>query len=274
MIKGLDNEVYLDPGPHKYFNRAGEEYMSASKFLSLFKQPFDPRIADNCAGKGDYVGMTPDEVRTYWSEYGEERAGIGTVIHNACELFSETTQILPENEHLRPALLNINSQYKDYYRCYNEVILHDDTEMIAGTADRIIVTTSHKDSLLYISDYKTNEKGLPQIDLDKKGQPKNKFLLGPLSHMIESKFNLYCCQLNLYAYILNKQTDRRIGKLFIHYINPNNPLINYHIPVPIMRYEIIEMLKWRRENAIPIQEPGPAKSLLSNFGSDFLNNEM
>ena len=227
-IKGLDNYVTLEPVAHKYFNKDGEEYISASKFLATFKEPFDPRIADNCAGKGDYIGMSPDEVRAYWKEYGTERAGIGTVIHNANEMFSETTQVLPENEWMRPALINIHSQYRDYHRCYNEVCLYDAENKIAGTSDRILVHTSHKDSVISISDYKTNLGSLPQIDLDKKGKQKIKYLLGPVSHMIESKYNLYSLQISLYSYMLQKQTGRRIGKLFIHYINPVNPLINYH----------------------------------------------
>lgn len=253
MISGLNNDVTLEPVKHIYTNKQGTEYMSASKFLSLFKEPFDKKISYACAGKGIYVGMTAEQVLKQWSDYGTERAELGTEIHEACELFSETTQILPQNEKYRAALLNINSQYKDYYRSYNEVCLHDDDELIAGTSDRILVHTSHKDSVISISDYKTNLGGLPQIDLDKKGNQKIKYMLGPLSHLIESKQNYYCLQLSLYAYMLQKQTGKRIGKLFIHYINPENPLINYHIPCQYLRYEIIECIKWYKQNAIIIK---------------------
>lgn len=269
MISGLDNLVFLEPLKHQYFHReTGDQYISGSKFLSNFREPFDKNIAYSCAGKGDYVGMSPEQVLAQWETYGKERAGLGTNIHEAMELFSETTQIKPENEYLRPSLLTINAQYSGYYRCLNEVVLHDDENLIAGTSDRVLIHTSHKDSVLSIADYKTNLGGLKQIDLDKKGKEKIKYLKGPLSHIIDSKYNFYCLQLSLYSYMLQKQTGRRIGKLFIHYINPENPLDNYQIPVANMYYEILECIKWYKSNAIVIEKPvTEVKSAINNWGN-------
>lgn len=270
-IVGLDNLVSLEPIQHKYFHKVtSEEYMSVSKFMSLFKKPFDKSIAYNCAGKGEYEGMTAEEVLLYWEVYGQERAKEGTELHEANERFSNTTEILEKHEKWRPAILNISSKYKCYYRVYNEVVLHDDENLIAGTSDRVLVTSSHKEAPLDISDYKTNKTGVHQVDLDKKGQRINKQMLHCLSHLTDSKHNFYSLQLSLYAYMLQKQTGRKIGKLFIHYINPENPLINYSIPVNYLYYEIIEMLAWRKSNAIKI-EPAPTPEKKSAFNT-FSNN--
>lgn len=276
MILGLDNLVSLEPIQHKYFHKVtGDEYMSVSKFLSLFKKPFDKSIAYNCAGKGDYVGMTAEEVLLHWEVYGQERANEGTRIHNSLELFSNTTTILAENEDLRPAILNITSKYKDYYRQYNEVVLHDDDAKNAGTSDKVFVVNSQKDSPIDLGDFKTNLKGVLQVDLDKAGKPIHKYMLHCLSHLIDSKYNFYALQLSEYAFMLEKQTGRKIRKLFIHYINPNNPLINYQIPLPYLKYEIIAMNEWKANNYLKI-EPAPApakKSAFSGFtNSEFLND--
>lgn len=275
-IKGLDSDVFLRHEDHRYFHKVtGAEYMPVGKFLNLFKKPFDKSIAYNCAGKGDYEGMTAEEVLRYWEVYGGERAKEGSRIHNSLELFSNTTDILPENEDLRPAILNISSKYREYYRQYNEVVLHDDDELVAGTSDKVFLVNSHKDSPIDVGDFKTPVKGVHQVDLDKAGKPIHKYLLHCLSHLTDSKYNFYALQLSKYAYMIEKQTGKKIRKLFIHYINPDNPLINYQIPLPYLKYEIIAMLEWRKSNAIKI-EPAPVKkSSLSSFGnSNFLNEKV
>ena len=123
MIKGLEPKVYLEPEKHIYYHKETcEEYLSVSKFLGLFKKSFDKNLAYSCAGKGEYAGMDASDVLNHWAAYGKERADEGTLIHNALELFSNTTTILPENEHLRPGILNIASKYNAYYRQYNEVV--------------------------------------------------------------------------------------------------------------------------------------------------------
>lgn len=277
-IKGLDDYVYLDKISHRYFNLDGGEYMSVSKFRSLFKEPFNKGSAYNCAGKGEYENMTAEEVLKQWEVYGKERADVGTKIHQAIELFFDTTTILPENEIYRPALLNIASKYKDYFRTYNEVILYDNESMIAGTADKPLVTTSHKDSIIDITDWKTNVKGVHQKDLDKYGKPINKYMLHCLSHLMDSKYNDYAIQLGIYGYLLQKQTGRKIGQLSIHYINPENPLINYKIPLPYMLNDVKAMFEWykneyKAEPKIISIEP-VKKSVLSTFGnSNFLNEK-
>lgn len=267
MIKGIENKVFLDAEKHVYYHKeTGEKYLSVSKFLGLFKQPFDKNIAYHCAGKGDYVGMTAEEVLEYWQVYGQERAGVGTNIHNSLELFSNTTEILPQNEYLRPAILNISSKYNDYYRQYNEVILYCEKYKVAGTTDKLLLVSSHKDSLIDLSDYKTNLDGIHQVNLDKKGQPVHKYLLYCLDHLIDSKYNGYALQLSIYAFMVEALTGKKIRKLFIHYINPENPLINYEIPVPYLKYEVQEMMDWYALNHVKeVTEIKPKEIIKDEF---------
>lgn len=250
MIKGLDNFVSLDETTHTYTDQNGRVYMSVSKFRDRFKKLFDKSIAYNCAGKGDYVGMTPQQVMAQWDNYRDERAGIGTRIHNALERFEKTTVIHNDEEDLRPLILSIASEYKDYYRVYQEQVLYNEEFGIAGTADKLCVTSSHKDAPIDIADYKTNEKGVKVKDTDKHGKPVHKYFLNSLSHLLESKYSDYALQLSIYAYMLEKKTGRKIGSLRIHFIPTDNPLAHYFIPVPYMKYEVIEMLKWHKENPV------------------------
>lgn len=250
MIAGLDNYVSLEPSTHTYTDLDGRKYLSVSKFRDRFKKPFDKSIAYNCAGKGEYVGMTAQQVIDKWEAYRDERGTIGTRYHNAIEEFEKTTIILPENEPLRPMILSVTSEYRDYYRIYQEQVLYDTEFMIAGTADKLLVTSSHKDAPIDIADYKTNEKGILIKDLDKNKKPVHKYFLGPLSHLLESKYSDYALQLSIYAYMLEKKTGRKIGSLRIHFIPTDNPLAHFFIPCTYMRETVIAMLEWHRQNPI------------------------
>ena len=250
MIKGLDNFVTLNEETHTYTDQTGRVYMSVSKFRDRFKKLFDKNIAFQCAGKGEYAGMTPQQVIAKWDTYRDERASIGTALHNALERFEKTTVINNDDENLKPAILSITSEYRDYYRIYQEQVLYDAEFGIAGTADKLCVTSSHKDAPIDICDYKTNAKGVNVKDFDKTGKPIHKYFLHCLSHLLESKYSDYALQLSIYAYMLEKKTGRKIGSLRIHFIPTDNPLAHYFIPVPYMKHEVIEMFNWHRQNPV------------------------
>ncbi len=251
MIKGLDNYVTLEPISHKYTDRDGNKYLSVSAFRDRFKKPFDKtNIANSCAGKGEYIGMTAKQVLAKWDNHRDNRAGIGTGFHDALEQFEKTTIISEANEHIRPAILSVAAEYNQYHRIYQEQVLYSKEFMIAGTCDKLCVTSSHKDAPIDITDYKTNAKGVHVKDFDKHGKPVHKYFLGPLSHLLESKYSDYSLQLSIYAYFLEMQTGRKIGSLRIHFIPTDNPLAHYFIPVPYMRETVVAMLEWHKANPI------------------------
>jgi hypothetical protein len=238
MIQGLDNFVYLRKDDHKYFDKNGVEYISNSAFRKLFKPHMDvDMIAYQSSKSSD---LSPQEIKDEWTFRADE----GTRIHEAIQLYNETTTILPENETLRPGILNIESQYKDYWRSINEPVLYDKDVLIATSVDRLLITTSHKNSVIDITDWKTNEKGIKQKEVDKHGKPRNQYMIGVLDHLQNSKYNDYALQLSIEAYFLQKMTGRKIGQLTIHWINPHNPLINYQIPLPYMKLEVEAMIDW------------------------------
>lgn len=232
IMKGLDNFVQLDPVPHKYYDRKGQEYESVSKFLARFYEPFNAHFAS----KGDKT------LQAEWKRYGTERADIGTAIHNSLELYSNEMKILPENEHLRPAIVAITSEYNYAYKSFNEQCLYHTPSLVAGTCDKLILTSAHPNAPLDLDDFKTNLGGLPQVDLKKDGSRNHKYMLHCCSHLIESKYNKYSLQLSIYAYFLEQKTGRRIGRLRIMYIDPTNPMNYYPIPVNYQRGLVQEML--------------------------------
>lgn len=250
MITGFDNYVYLNEDTHQYFDRDGREYESVSSFKKRFKEPFDSKnAAQFSAGKGEYINMTPSEVEIYWKQYGQERADVGTRIHNAVERYLKTLSILPEDEDLTPTILSIAKEYSTYYRILPEQIVYNTEFMIAGTIDLPLITTSHKHSVTDIDDLKTYLDGIRQKSYNKRGEPTNKYMLGPLSHLQDSKYNELCVQLSLYAWMVEEKTGRKIGQLRGRHINPNNPLQHYPVPCGYLKGEVIEMLKHKKSQS-------------------------
>jgi len=264
MIEGLDNFVTLRESDHKYFDREGNQYLSVSKFIALFYKKFESDfIASAVAGN---EGVTKQSILDRWAGQTQE----GTRRHNAIERYFKSMIILPEDEDLRPMILNIVAQYKDYYRVVNEQVLYDKDFFIAGTTDLVLITTSSKKGIIDIGDFKNYGKGINQKEVDKHGKPRNEYMLGPLSHLQNSSYNKLCLQLSIYAYMMQKQTGRKIGKIFGHYISPANPLVNYQIPVPYMFYEVEAMIKWKQENPIILDSnPVKEKTTLNHIQSDW-----
>lgn len=246
MIQGLDNYVKLEPVSHTYKDTDGNEYESVSKFRSPFKKAFNKEMISSQVAKSE--GRTKQSVLDEW----ESRTDEGTRIHNAIERFNKTAEILPEDEDLREAILDIVSQYTGYYRVYNEVVVYDEENRIAGTMDQPMQVTSSKKSVIDIVDFKTNYQGIKQKEIDKHGKLRNDYMLGCLSHLQNSKYNDYAIQLSIYAYMMEKKTGLKIGQLSIHWINPANPMQNFQIPVPYMKYEVLAMIQWKKDNATPI----------------------
>lgn len=237
---GLDSYVTMHEESHTYWDKDGRQYESVSKFLSRFYEAFDAQLISRQVAKS--TGEDAGVIEAEWKRYGQERADEGTRVHNAMELFEKECKILPENEDCRPWILSVASEYKDYYKCYQEQCLYDTDNLLAGTSDKLCLFSSHAKSVVDIADYKNYVNGLPQINISKKGERVHKYMLGPLSHLIDSKFNKVALQLSVYAYMLEKKTGRRIGKLFIHCIPPNDPLGHYMVPMMYMKYEVESML--------------------------------
>jgi len=265
MGKLFEEKVVLEPIHHIYTHNDGRNFDSLSRVRDCIKTPFDKSIARNCAGKGEYVGMTAEQVLVAWEKKANKAADHGTNIHDAIERFEKSAVILAQDEWLRPMILCLTNEYKDMYQVHNEVCLYDEEYEIAGTADHIIETTKHKSSVLNIDDFKTNlNKG---INFENKYK---KYLLGPFSHVQDCNYYDYSLQLSCYAYMLEKLTSRKIGHLSIIFIPPQNPLAYKRIPVNYAKNDAKILFNYYKELKHIKKEEGitsdnSAQQLIPNF---------
>ncbi len=228
MANQIQELVSLDSKSHIYSDIYGNRYDSVSHVLHSFERPFQADLIAGLVAKRD--SRPKDEVLAEWSQNQTKAAVHGTRIHSAVELFEQNQTIRPEDEDLRPMLENLSVDHQGYHRILSEVILYDPDYKIAGTTDRLLYLTKSPKSVIDIEDFKTNlSRGIQYSN------PRREYLLGPLAHLQNCNFNIYALQLSAYAYMLNKMTDRKIGRLTLVYLTDQS---FQKIPVPYMRYEI------------------------------------
>lgn len=253
--------VTLRHEDHVYTHQNGTQFESLSRVRGCIKEAFQSDMLSAMTAKKR--GISQAEVLAEWKKKGDDASSHGTRIHEALERYEKTAVILPEDEHLRPMILCLTGEYRDYYQVHQEVCLYDEQYEIAGTADHIIETTKHKSSILNIDDYKTNiSKGIYYESKYKK------YLLGPFSHIQDTNYFDYSLQLSCYGLMLEKLTGRKIGTLSIVFIPPHNPLAYRRIPVNYMKNDAKILFDYYKELKHIKKEEGDLTptTLIPNFG--------
>ncbi len=232
--------VSMDEATHTYSDPEGNIYQSMSKFLEMFSKKFDREGISKASAKK--AGVSQEEILAQWDKKRDDSIDHGNRFHHALERFSETTEILPTDEDIQPAIVSINKEYCHYYRVFNEHRVWNKENKIAGTSDKKCQITSHKASIIDFGDFKTNlSKGIQFSN------PYNQYMLGPLSHLQDCNFVKYNLQLTGYAWMEQQLTGCKIGKLFIHFIPPHNPMAHYKLFVPYMKREFESMLEYKQQ---------------------------
>lgn len=241
----FEQKVFLNKATHQYFSADSQvEYKPVSRIIDLVKNKFDKGIAKHCAGKGKYEGMDEQQVLAAWDAKAKNSTEWGTFLHDSLEFYEKNKTCKIGSEKFLPIIKSVLSEYSDYKKIYQELVLHNDEYLVAGTSDKPMLMTVSKTSSVFISDYKTNEK----IDFHNKY---NKYLKYPLDYLSDCSYTTYTLQLSLYGYFLECLTGRKIGGLFIHHIPIDNPMSHKIIPVSYMRESAIQLLKYYKDNIIP-----------------------
>lgn len=245
-------EINFFEDTHKYVSTIdGHEitYSSGTQFVHKFFAPFDAdgEIAKRCAIRD---GCTVEEVKEKWAKAGREASTLGTKVHECCEdveLGKSLDELRnkpssPKEEKLMANAVKMARKfYERLYILGAEKIVFSPSLQIAGTID--LLARSKKDGSYLIIDWKTNKS----IDADDKW---NKFALDPISHLHDTNYVQYCCQLNLYQYLLRREKyvpiDAKFKMFLVHVTEQDASLIS----VPDMQLEIRDMMiHWLLERA-------------------------
>ena len=265
--------VTLEPISHTYSDDLGRKYMSATKFLGSFKEPFDsgliaPLVAKAIKKKLELEskkrrvsikvvqseqplyerGITTRDVLDEWDAKRDAANAKGTYIHDNLENML-LTGVAPKKDEYYDTYKAVWKFIKEeqYAKLFPEVILHSERIMIAGMADLRCQRTTSKNSIIDYYDYKTNVIHFDSSkEKDGKKTQTNKFMNYPLDYMEDTSYNGYALQLSLYAYMDQMMFNTKIGKLAIlNVVDGFKPLY-----VPYMKQEIEMLFRYTEMNKV------------------------
>ncbi len=227
--RGWSIEFFEDT--HKYISDIdGQEvtYVSGTQFIHKFFKPFDAdgEIARRCAAK---EGCTVEEIKAKWAQAGRDASALGTKVHECCEDIENgksdrELRNTPSNLQEELMMSNAVKMAKKFYNGLDilgiEKIVFSPALRVAGTID--LFARSKKDGSYLIIDWKTNKS----IDIEDKW---GKFALPPISHLHDTNYVTYSCQLSLYEYILKREgyvpRDAKFKKYLVHVTTEGAKLI-------------------------------------------------
>lgn len=200
------------------------------------------------------IGKTPSEVEAMWKkekddslvrgkDYHAERQNslnsIGFVQRKNVEC--KVKYHLPTGEGDQRALGQQDFLLENN-TVYTELMVWDEESGICGMADEVEVIGN----TIYVNDHKTNR------EIHKEGfYVKNigrQKLTGPVSHMDDCNWSIYCLQLSLYMYMLWKKNKHlKVGDLTLNHVQfdrDGKVTGVIHMKVPYLRTEVKAIVEW------------------------------
>lgn len=223
--------VVFDNKTHTYKNPANNRpYISVSKFLSLYKEPFDSDYF--ATKKAKQLGKTKEEVLQMWEDNKNTACDKGQNVHAIVEDYLNEGLVRDEK-----IIYDFEKSFdkSDFKRVLSEEIVHNDEFEIAGTSDLICDVDS---DYFDVYDIKTNKR----FDFYNKY---NKHLKAPLNNLQQCHYNDYSLQLSLYAYMYSKLNNKTPRKLSILYYDGEK--FNLY-PTPYLFWEVSAVLKHYKVN--------------------------
>jgi hypothetical protein len=220
-----DSRIKFYPEPHIY-TIDNTPAPSASTIISKFFPEFDSVYWAN--KKAPSLGMTPKNVEIMWKTKGEKAAQDGTHLHEQIEKFYLKQEYEKTGEfHLFENFVSENSHINPYR---TEWRIFDEHHHIAGTIDLI----SKNGNGFEMYDWKRSKK----IMNSNNGEPikNNQWQsgVGQLSDIDDTSYNRYCLQQSLYKYILEKNYDVKVSKMFLVVLYPDYDKY-YKVEVPYLK---------------------------------------
>nr|WP_298660276.1 hypothetical protein [uncultured Flavobacterium sp.] len=241
MSHGLFPElVSLIKESHTYLHQNGDTYTSFSTLYGkYFVSPFNKDlVAKKVAEKN---GTTQEAVLTEWDSKTEN----GSRIDEALERYAIDGVIFSENLDVYELVKSVLDEYKDYHRCFEQVVVYNEDSKTAGSLDKGFLFGPIKSSNFGLSDFKAFESD----DLHfHRGWCK-----APFNYLPNTKYTKIAIQLSYYGHLFEELTGRRCRQLFIHLINPITKT-HQKIPVMYMKSEIIKLLELHKEKSKVIEE--------------------
>jgi PD-(D/E)XK nuclease superfamily len=239
------NIIKYHDAHHKYF--IGEqELISGTAFVGMFKEKFDS--AGQAVKSAKKKGVSVDEILADWDFKGDFSRTKGTLLHHYAENHWQN-KVFPIDyttydekfgeglmkERLEECIRMFHNFYlkakKNLIPVAMELVIGDAEIGIGGMVDCLFWNDKYNEYQIW--DWKTSK----EINEFSKFRTR---LKAPLNFLHECELETYSIQLNLYKYIIQKNTDIKIGKCFLVHIHEEQE--DYNIIECKEYQEIIQLL--------------------------------
>ena len=227
------NDVTFYDVPHKYY-LDGKELISVTTLIHRYQEDFDEEYWSEI--KGRQHGLPPSQIKRAWRFINKKGTIKGSAIHDYAENkflnkeFDYPLQIILNEFGFDPVMPEYIVSKKHVDKFYDDVqgklipikteyVVYDRESLIGGMLDMLFYNV--KVGEFQIWDWKTNKK----FEIEKK----ERHLRDELCLIEDCDFEVYSLQLELYKYIIEKNTGIKLGKSYIVWFSHNNPT-----------YEVIE----------------------------------
>jgi hypothetical protein len=245
------NIIYYDQ-PHKYYV-GDRNLISCTTFLGLFKPKFETEVIAEKYAKSR--GLDKDDVIDEWDFKRDFSCLKGTLIHKYAEDYVNN-KIFPYDgapfvklfglDIMKSKFDRLKILYEKFYNdsqknlipIKSEMIVGDEELGIAGCVDQIYYNKKAGEFQIY--DYKSNKKIGTKSDY-------NQRFKHPVSHLEMCELNSYSLQLEMYKYILERNTGIKIGSCYLVWLFEENDSYKIYKTYD-MREEILSMVDFAQKN--------------------------
>lgn len=223
------NKIKYHDEPHLYFI-GDKQLVSGTTFVGMFKEKFDSKgMAEKSAKKR---GISVEEVLEEWEFKGGISRTKGTLLHAFAENYWMNKIFPVDLDSYESKYPTISERYEEckklFVDFYNdaskalspvamELVVGDEELGVGGMVDCLFWNESTKSYEIW--DYKTNK----EINMFSKYKKRMK---APINFLHECEFEAYSIQLNLYKYIIEKNTKIKIGKLWLIHLHEEQEKYN------------------------------------------------
>lgn len=231
-----DKRIEFYPEPHIYtIDKIPAP--SASTVISKFFPEFDSYgKASSLSRRNPLFGLPVEEIVKIWSSRGTEAARKGTFLHEQIEKYYLGEQYEKIEEF--GLFEKFVSDHKDIKPYRSEWRIFDEENHIAGTIDLVSKNGNGFD----IYDWKRSKNVIDNDGKPITKDPWGKVGIDKLDDIDDTSYNRYCLQQSLYRYILEKNYNLTISKMYLVILHPNND--RYHkVEVPYLQEKIEHILR-------------------------------
>lgn len=248
-MNNIETIIEFDEKAHKYKLNGHQFKTSVTEFVhEHFPKFIEDEVINNILKSRKmndptytYFGMDKTQILDKW----ENNKVLGTIMHEQIEYFYNNNKTSKPNIEFTPEYKyflnfandfpNLNA-YKTELRIYS---LHLD---LAGSIDLLV---KNDDNTYDIIDWKRSKF------IDNSTTPTlytTYAILPKLSHIMNTNYNHYSFQLNVYKYILENEYGFKIKNMKLVVCHPENKTNNYEIyKVPYMDDEMSYIMKLRKD---------------------------